>query len=135
MRTLTILAAVALLLSACAGASAPATTKITATLTDNKITLSSNSAPAGTVTFSVKNSGAMEHELVVLRTDVAEDKIAPDADEPGKVEEEGNLGESGDLAAGDTKEFTLQLPAGTYVLICNEIGHYQLGMHVAFVVR
>jgi uncharacterized cupredoxin-like copper-binding protein len=108
---------------------------ITVTLTDNKIDTSSKIAAAGTVTFNVTNKGAMEHELVVLKTDLADDKIPPDADEPGKVAEDGNVGESGDLEAGTAKTFTITLPAGSYVLMCNEIGHYALGMHLAFTVK
>ena len=67
--------------------------------------------------------------------DIAQDKLQPDADEPGKMSEEGAQGESGDLAAGLAKDFTLNLSPGKYVLMCNQPGHYMVGMHIAFVVR
>jgi len=80
-------------------------------------------------------AGSIEHELVVVRTDIAQDKLQPDADEPGKMSEEGAQGESGDLAAGLAKDFTLNLSPGKYVLMYNQPGHYMVGMHIAFVVR
>jgi uncharacterized cupredoxin-like copper-binding protein len=86
-------------------------------------------ARAGAVTFTVKNAGSVTHELVVLRTDLADDQLPPNPDEAGKVEEEGALGESGDLAPGATATFTFTLTPGHYVLICNEPGHYAAGMH------
>jgi uncharacterized cupredoxin-like copper-binding protein len=89
---------------------------------------------AGTVTFTVKNTGAATHELVVLRTDLADDQLQPNPDEAGKVEEDGGLGESGDLAPGTTGTFTLTLTPGHYVLICNEPGHYAAGMHTTLTV-
>jgi len=36
---------------------------------------------------------------------------------------------------GETKTFTVTLPAGHYVLMCNEIGHYSAGMHMTFTVN
>ena len=56
-------------------------------------------------------------------------------DEAGKMDETGNVGETGDVAAGESKTFTVTLPAGHYVLICNEVGHYASGMHMAFTVN
>jgi uncharacterized cupredoxin-like copper-binding protein len=108
---------------------------VNATLTDMKISLDRTSVPAGTITFVVKNGGAIEHELVVLQTDAAQDKIASDMDEAGKMDETGNVGETGDMNVGETKTFTVTLPAGHYVLMCNEIGHYSAGMHMTFTVN
>ncbi len=108
---------------------------VTASLTDMKITLDKTSVPAGPVTFVVKNSGAVVHELVVLQTSVAPNKIAPDPAEAGKMIETGNVGETGDMEVGASKTFTVTLPVGTYVIICNEIGHYTLGMYIAFTVN
>jgi len=89
---------------------------------------------AGAVTFTVKNTGSVTHELVVIRTDLAEDQLPANAVEPGKVSEDGSLGESGDVAAGTSADFTLTLAPGHYVLICNEPGHYTAGMHTALTV-
>jgi uncharacterized cupredoxin-like copper-binding protein len=147
MRTLKVLAMLGLataLLAGCASAAAaprPGQTALDAgtvhaTLSDNmKIAVDKTSVPAGLVTFIVKNSGAVVHELVILQTDVAEDKVAADADEAGKMDETGNVGETGDMKAGEGKTFTVTLPAGHYVLMCNEIGHYTSGMHLTFTVK
>ena len=108
---------------------------ITADLTDMSIKLDHGSIAAGPVTFVVKNSGAVPHELVLLKTDVAQDKVAPNTEEAGKVDETGNVGETGDLDANGTKTFTVTLASGHYVLICNEVGHYAAGMHLTFTVN
>jgi uncharacterized cupredoxin-like copper-binding protein len=132
-----ILAITAALAVGCAGAAAAPTKggTVNATLSDMKISLDRTSIPAGTITFVVKNTGAVEHELVVLQTDVAQDKVAMDADEAGKMDETGNVGETGDMNVGETKTFTVILPAGHYVLMCNEVGHYAAGMHLSFTVN
>ena len=109
--------------------------QVSVTLTDTGVTLAQTSVSSGPVTFKVKNAGSIVHELVVVRTDIAQDKIQPNTDEPSKMSEEGTQGESGDLEAGLTKDFTLNLSAGKYVLMCNQPGHYMAGMHIAFVVR
>jgi uncharacterized cupredoxin-like copper-binding protein len=108
---------------------------VSATVSDMKISLDRTSVPAGTITFVVKNTGAVVHELVVLQTDTAQDKVAMDMDEAGKMDETGNVGETGDVDAGGSKTFTVTLPAGHYVLMCNEVGHYAAGMHMTFTVN
>jgi len=141
MRTLKLFAMLAIaaaLVTGCAAATkAVAPTSggtINATLTDMKIAVDRSSISAGPVTFVVKNSGAVEHELVVIKTDIAQDKIVAGT-EAGKVDETGNLGETGDVVAGGSNTFTVALPAGHYVLICNEVGHYGMGMHMGFTVN
>ena len=129
--------AIAIMLAAACGGTAQAQAggTVKATLTDMKITLDRTTVPAGPVTFVVTNSGALEHELVVLQTSTAEDKLAADADEEGKMDETGNVGETGDMDKGTTKTFTVTLPAGHYILMCNEVGHYSAGMHMSFTVN
>jgi uncharacterized cupredoxin-like copper-binding protein len=139
MKALIAIAAASLFaLAACGGSPTAAGASggtVNATLADTmKITLDRTSVPAGVVTFNVKNAGATAHEIVVLKTDTAADKIEPDPDEAGKVSEEDSKGESGDLEAGTNKTFTLTLEPGKYVLICNEVGHYAAGMRIPFTV-
>ena len=140
MRKLTLAALLALstvIIAGCATAAvAPAAGgTVNATLTDMKISVDRTTVKAGEVTFVVKNTGAVIHELVVIQTDMAQDKIPMDMDEVGKMDETGNLGETGDVAIGGSKTFSVTLPAGHYVLMCNEVGHYDSGMHMAFVVN
>ena len=95
------------------------------------LTPSPKSAPAGTVTFVVTNAGTKDHEFVVLKTDI------PAADLPideatDKTDEEGegveNVGEIGNIKAGETKTIELDLESGHYDLICNLKGHLRMGM-------
>src|ERR1700736_1308016 len=102
------------------------------------------SAPAGDVTFNVKNLGTIDHELIVLKTDTAFDQLpvvdggdppAPVATGADKVDEGTKAGETGDpnLKAGETRAFTIKgLAAGKYVLVCNLAKHYGLGMRAPF---
>jgi len=135
MKALLATVAGAILLVAACGGQTASGGSVGVTLTDKGVTLAQSSVNAGAVTFSVKNSGTIAHELVVIKTDVPADKIQPNPDEAGKMSEEGSLGESGDMAAGEAKDFTLTLTPGKYVLMCNQPGHYMVGMHVAFEVK
>ena len=88
------------------------------------------SVAAGTVTFTVENTGTVKHEMVVVLTGGA--TLTPGSD--GKVSEDGAVDEIGDIPAGETKSLTVKLDAGKYELICNIKDHYKMGMHVAFTV-
>ena len=63
--------------------------------------------PPGKVTFNVRNSGNVTHEFVVLKTD----KPAGSLLKGSRADETGNVGETGDLAAGASKSITLKLAA------------------------
>jgi glucose/arabinose dehydrogenase len=104
------------------------------------------SVPAGKVTFVAKNVGPDDiHEMVVIRTDLDADALPVDKD--GKAAEEGSgitsIGETGDIAVGETKEVSFELLPGKYALICNIVqtepdgsleAHYKVGMRTAFTV-
>ena len=120
---------------------------VNADLSEFNVTVSQfASAPAGDVTFVVKNSGGIDHEMIVLKTDTPFNKlpIADAGDPPApvktgadKVDEGTNVGETGDpnLKPGQTRTFTIKhLAAGRYVLLCNLAKHYGLGMRAAFTV-
>lgn len=96
------------------------------------MTLSAPSAKSGKVTFVVKNSGTVDHEMVALKTDTAVDKLEVDSE--GKVSEDASVGETGDpeLKPGESRTVTLDMAAGSYVLVCNVAKHYGLGMRAAF---
>jgi uncharacterized cupredoxin-like copper-binding protein len=110
------------------------------------ITTDTSTAPAGDVTFVVKNSGTIEHEMIVLKTDTPFDQLPViDAGDPpvpvttgaNKVDETNNVGETGDpnLQPGETRTFTITgMTSGKYVLVCNLDGHYQMGMRAPFTV-
>ncbi len=132
-----VVALAGLVASACA--SSPSPTIVQATLREWNMTLSSSSVPAGKITFQVANQGAVEHELVILRTDVAPAALAMDVQEPGKVAEDSSqvkdVGEVEAVAPGTSKSAVFELTPGKYVLVCNEATHYQAGMVAAFEVK
>jgi uncharacterized cupredoxin-like copper-binding protein len=123
-----VIAAVAL-----ASTSSAASKSTTVTLSEFKISPSPKSASAGKVTFNVKNSGDMEHEMVVIKTSTAASKLKVGSN--NRVSEKGSVGEVEDLASGKSKKLTLNLKKGHYVLICNIPGHYKGGMRADFTVK
>lgn len=110
------------------------------------MTLSPTSVPAGNVTFVVKNTGTIEHEVIVLKTSTPYNKLPiVDAGDPpapvktgaDKVDEAGNIGETGDPnpKPGQGRTFTIKnMAAGTYAVVCNIAKHYGLGMRAPFTV-
>lgn len=135
-KILSILVISMLALSACGQASAqngPA--KVTVTMTEWAVNLSQASVPAGKVTFALKNNGTITHELIIAKTDVAQDKMSMQSEDPLKVDESASIGEIGDVDAGQTKEDIFDLAPGNYILMCNEQSHYMAGMHIAFTVK
>ncbi len=131
----------------------PPHTTVHVTVSDTKglagpmsLTVSPATAPAGDVTFVVKNTGTIEHEAVVLKTPVPYNKLpvnnagdppAPVATGGNKVSEDNNIGETGDpnLKPGDTRTFTIKnMTPGNYDIVCNLAQHYAKGMRAAFTV-
>ena len=104
------------------------------TLADFTITADPDSASAGEVTFDVTNDAEQTHEFVVFQTDLAPDQLP--TDEGGDVDETGAgvelVDEIEDIEGGSTQSLTVNLDAGSYVLICNLPGHYAQGMHTGF---
>ena len=72
------------------------------------------SVPTGKVTFTFKNTGNRQHEMIVLKTDTPADQLKVGSD--NKVVK------------------TFDLAAGSYVLVCNLEKHYNQGMKSAFTV-
>ena len=101
------------------------------------------SLPAGDITFNIKNlSQEHDHELVIIRTDLAPEELPTESDRSvdqgaGGVDVVGKIREIG---PGEDSSGTFTLKAGRYVLICNlvdehdgqTVSHYQEGMRVPF---
>jgi uncharacterized cupredoxin-like copper-binding protein len=142
-----------LILAACSPSASPADseppeesapaggTTVNVTLQEWAVVPDSDTAPAGEVTFSVTNDGPDDvHEFVIVRTDLAPADLP--TDDTGAVDEAGEgvevIDEIEDLAVGDTQEVTVDLEAGSYVLLCNiysadeDEAHFAEGMRVAF---
>jgi uncharacterized cupredoxin-like copper-binding protein len=84
----------------------------------------------GETAFFVTNHGAIEHELVVIRTDRPASELVVvngqvDLASAGVVK--GKIG-TNDLQPGASGFLSLDLEPGMYALICNIPGHYEAGM-------
>src|SRR3954454_4397640 len=102
------------------------------TLSEFKVAPNPKSTSAGKVTFTVKNAGDVEHEMVVVKTTKAASKLAVSG---GRASTKGQVPAVEDIAAGKSKKVTVNLKKGHYVLICNIPGHYGGGMHSDFTVK
>ncbi len=101
------------------------------TLKEWSVQTAARSAPAGRVTFVVRNAGSMKHEFVVIRSDAAAKALPMKGAQAAEV---GSKGEIAEFAPGTTRKLTLTLAPGKYVLLCNLPGHYRAGQAVGFVV-
>jgi uncharacterized cupredoxin-like copper-binding protein len=104
------------------------------------------SVDAGEVTFVVDNQGGETHEFLVVDADSADDLPVDDdgAFDEAAFGEDNVLDEVEDIESGDTAELTLDLEAGSYVLLCNVVeeeesgeveSHFMEGMHATFTVE
>ncbi len=87
---------------------------------------------AGQVNLVMKNSGTVEHELLVFKSDLPLSAYPKDAS--GDIVEDGpgvNLVSDGEnIAPGGTQTRALDLSQpGTYVFVCNIPGHFKSGMY------
>ena len=100
-----------------------------------------NSALAGCITFHVVNTGDEDHEFLVIKT-ALDDADLPTNDN-GTYQENGPgttlVDEIAVIPPGQSRDISLNLTAGHYVLICNMFeegeAHYSLGMHTSFNVQ
>ena len=120
---------------------------VAVTLQEFAVAVEPASVPAGTVTFDVTNEGPDDvHEFVVISTDLGPTELPTDED--GAVLEKGKgievVDEIEDIPVGENPTLTVDLDAGTYVLICNILqkesdgtleAHYSEGMRASFTVE
>jgi uncharacterized cupredoxin-like copper-binding protein len=120
--------------SSSSGAASNSGPKIVAALSEFKIDSASTSAATGSLSFEAQNKGTTPHELKVVKTDLAPDKL-PVKD--GKVDESAVqvVAKTSEFGGGKSETVTANLTAGKYVLICNVVAHYPAGMHLAFAVE
>ncbi len=108
-------------------------------LSEFSISLDATVGGAGEITFVTTNAGALPHEFVILRSDLAPDALPVDT-ATAKADEAATGGAIGripqaDLGSGASTSVSINLAPGNYVLICNISGHYQSGMTAAFTVQ
>jgi uncharacterized cupredoxin-like copper-binding protein len=109
---------------------------VTGSVKEWEVDIDAVGATAGDVTFTMTNSGTIQHEFLVVKTDIADGKIPLGADNRFSEEGEGLavIDEIPEWNIKETKTLTVKLDPGNYQLLCNIEGHYANGMHTAFVV-
>jgi hypothetical protein len=105
--------------------SGPMTLVVTPTSTD-----------AGTIEFTVTNSGGQPHSFWVLETDLPYDHLPVDPDTHKVIisDQVVKVAKIRKFAPGKAKRISVNLAAGSYVLVDNLPGNYALGARAPFVV-
>jgi hypothetical protein len=124
--------------------SIPGGTPVNVTLSEYSVETDIANAPAGDITFHITNEGPNEvHQFVVILADDLEPDGLPTL-EDGSVDTENGQGVDElqiveEVAVGESKDLSVSLEIGDYVLICNMVedgeSHYQEGMRTAFMVE
>lgn len=92
---------------------------------------------AGRITFEAVNlSKDLVHEVLVVPALPAGKELPYDAKTDTVVEKRAHSrGEISELKPGARGKVTLNLKPGTYILLCNQPGHYKSGMSTKLVVE
>jgi uncharacterized cupredoxin-like copper-binding protein len=110
--------------------------KISGDLSEWSIKMDETTTSAGDLTFRITNSGTIDHEFLIVKTNLSDGAI-PVMGGLFAEDQEGIqvIDEIPQFSAGRTEELTVNLEAGQYQLVCNLPGHYQAGMHTNFIVK
>ncbi len=95
-----------------------------------KVTPTVKSVKAGSVTFKIKNAGALDHTFAIVKTSLPAGKLPVKSDRVSLKP----IKDVGPFKPGKGATLTLNLKPGKYVLYCNVKGHYSAGQRVAFTV-
>lgn len=133
IKKLSIAFIIAVIVAACSGSEKTVSSGVTANLHDFGIELSQSTFASGPITFNLSNDGPSVHEFVIVRSNLDPASL-PVVN--GKVEESvlDAVDEVEDVAVGSTPQLSVNLQPGSYIVICNIVGHYQAGMHAGFTV-
>jgi uncharacterized cupredoxin-like copper-binding protein len=103
-------------------------------LTEFAVSPEPDTAPADTVSLTIANDGAISHNFRLIKTDLAPDALPKDGPQ---VDENAVdvLVSTSIFGPGESIEESVELDPGSYVLICNIPGHYDLGMRAPFTVE
>lgn len=106
------------------------------TLDEYSVRAEPGTVPAGQTAFEIRNTGSIEHDFIVLETELEFDELPL---EEGQVDlESSEIDELEHIHAidpGERASGEVALASGTYLLICNVPGHYQTGMRTPFEVE
>ena len=117
--------------SACSGEKK---TEVNVSLSEWSVRPSTAMVKAGSVTFTIKNDGATDHQFVVIYTQRSPDALVV-GQEMYDVDEAASgmlIGKFRSFGPGKMESGVFELSRGKYVLICNLPGHYRQGMRAAF---
>lgn len=110
---------------------------VSGTLRDTAIELSPSTIGPGALTFSINNAGSTAHEFEVIALPAGTDGAALPV-ENHVVNTSANglsvVDEVEEIAPSTSTHLSVNLAAGSYVVICNIAGHYESGMHATFTV-
>ncbi len=106
------------------------------TLNSFEIVADKLTVPAGNVTFKATNIDVVTHEMLVIPVADANMELPYDRT-IARLSEDAliSLGEVPEIEGRTNGEVTLDLAPGTYILLCNLVGHYQAGMHTVLTVE
>lgn len=100
--------------------------------------LSKQTLKAGKIRITATDRGKVAHELIVIRTDLASNKL-PFFKAKDRFNEAATslakIGEIENVKPGKVGTKTFDLKPGHYVFACNVAGHYRQGMHIDITVR
>lgn len=108
--------------------------EVNVNMTDFAFQPQAASTPAGKITFHVKNTGGAVHEMVVIKTDLDANQLPKKEDQTVDESKLESIGEV-EVETGGSKDLSVDLAPGHYVLLCNEPGHYAQGMATNFTVE
>jgi hypothetical protein len=147
MRRLSRLAVLLAVMAAVAVGCGDDSEELNVALSEFAVQPEEDTVDAGDVELVADNKGAETHELVVVRAASADELPVDDngAFDEDAFGEEKLLGEVEDVASRSDKSITLDLDAGTYVLLCNVVeeaedsgeveSHFANGMHAVLTVE
>ena len=115
-------------------ATAPPKTTVAVTMKEFTLAPALASVPAGSVTFAVQNAGLIPHEFVVVKSDLAPDKLPQIEQKLVDEKQIQVISKTAQFDGAKRQDVTASLTPGRYVLLCNVPSHYISGMYVAFAV-
>jgi uncharacterized cupredoxin-like copper-binding protein len=125
--------AAALVLGSCG--SGGGRTPLAVSESDYVIKPNASTVAHGKIKLAITNAGPTDHELLIFKTDLPDDKLPLSADQQ-QVNEDAVpkvFDTETDLPAGSHRQVSVTLPPGRYVLVCNLPGHYLDGMHTTII--
>jgi hypothetical protein len=115
----------------------PGAPEVTVNLHEFQVDVDPTTAAAGNLGFIVTDTGASPHNFRVIQTDLPSDQLPLSSDGLTVDEAQVNVvgGFSTAIQPNTQQPVGADLPAGSYVLICNVPTHYESGMHTSFTVN